>query len=123
MSRLPTATDPLASLRSLLGGDPHSPRAFPDTSRYAATETARHEAPDGRSIVYLRRRFVPSPERFAAVRVVAVKDTDRLDNLAAEHVGDPEQFWQLCDANGALRPKELEVEGRLVRITLPVDVP
>ena len=45
---------------------------------------------------------------------------DRLDNLAQRYIGDPEQFWRLCDANGAMRPDELtEVIGRRLRITLP----
>ena len=49
---------------------------------------------------------------------------DRLDNLAAKYFGDPELFWRLCDANGALRPDELiEIIGRRLRITLPLGVP
>jgi hypothetical protein len=45
---------------------------------------------------------------------------DRLDNLAARYLGDPEQFWRLCDANGAMRPDELvEVIGAVIKITLP----
>jgi len=43
-----------------------------------------------------------------------------LDNLAAKYLGDPEQFWRLCDANGAMRPDELvEVIGAVIKITLP----
>jgi hypothetical protein len=120
MSRLPTVTDPL---RALLGGDPHTPRAFPETSRYATTGTATLTDRDGRTVVYLKRRIVPSPSRFAELREVAVRQGDRLDNLAAQHLGDPELFWQLCDANGAMRPEELEALGRRLRITLPVDTP
>jgi nucleoid-associated protein YgaU len=45
---------------------------------------------------------------------------DRLDNLAARYLGDPEQFWKICDANNVLRPDELTEEiGRVVRIALP----
>ena len=44
---------------------------------------------------------------------------DRLDNVTAKYLGDPEQFWRLCDANGAMRPEELtETIGNRVRITL-----
>ena len=32
---------------------------------------------------------------------------DRLDNITAKYLGDPEQFWRMCDANGAMRPEEL----------------
>jgi hypothetical protein len=63
---------------------------------------------------------VPQPERFAALREHLVTEGDRLDNIAAQHLGDPELFWRLCDANRALRPDELTEEvGRRLRITLP----
>ena len=59
---------------------------------------------------------------------VEVPDTvvagDRLDNLAAHYIGDPEQFWRICDANNALRPHELTQRvGRRLRITLPEGIP
>lgn len=97
---------------------------FPPNSRYAGTPTARLELPDGRSAVYLRRRLVPRPERFALLREHTVVQGDRLDLLAARHLGDPELFWRICDANGAMRPDELtETIGRRLRITLPEGVP
>jgi hypothetical protein len=52
-----------------------------------------------------------------------VTQGDRLDNITHRYLGDPEQFWRLCDANGAMRPEELEVPGRRLRITLPDGVP
>ena len=49
---------------------------------------------------------------------------ERLDNIAAQYLGDPEQFWRICDANGAMRPDELtETVGRRLRITLPEGIP
>ena len=49
---------------------------------------------------------------------------ERLDHIAAKYLGDPEQFWRLCDANGAIRPNELlEPVGRRIRITLPENIP
>jgi hypothetical protein len=49
-----------------------------------------------------------------------VTQGDRLDNLAARYVGDPEQFWRICDANDVLRPEDLTEEaGRAIRIGLP----
>ena len=47
----------------------------------------------------------------------------RLDNLTNLYLGDPEQFWQLCDANNAKHPDELETIGRQIRITLPEGIP
>lgn len=97
---------------------------FPITSRYALTEVATWTAPGGRRIPYLRRRFVPSPDRFALLEEHLVVDGDRLDRLAAEYLGDPEAFWRICDANAAIRPDELtETAGRRLRITLPEGVP
>ena len=97
---------------------------FQPTSRYYGLETATWQAPGGQPIIYLRRRFVPSPERFALLQEHIVTDGERLDNIAASYLGDPEQFWRLCDANGALRPDELtERIGRRLRITLPEGIP
>lgn len=94
----------------------------PDTSRYSTVGTAKLETPEGKTIIFLGRRFVPQPEKFALLQEHTVIQGDRLDNVTAQHLGDPEQFWRLCDANRALRPDELmETEniGRRLRITLP----
>jgi len=97
---------------------------YPITSRYYAIEVVTLDAPDGRQVAYLRRRFVPPPERFELLAEHVVTEGERLDNIAARYVGDPEQFWRLCDANGAMRPEELtETIGRRIRITLPEGVP
>jgi len=116
--------DPTRALQALLQADGLSTNLFPPNSRYHGVDTATTAGPDGRTIAHLRRRFVPPPERFALLREHAVVQDDRLDRLAAEHLGDAELFWRLCDANGALRPDELlEVIGRRLRITLPEDIP
>jgi nucleoid-associated protein YgaU len=93
---------------------------FPPTSRYHLTETAQLQRADGQAIAYLRRRILPSPERFTVLTEHTVVQGDRLDNLTAQYLGDPEQFWRICDANTVLRPNELtETVGRRLRITLP----
>lgn len=110
-------------LQALLEG-PAKPSLFPPNSRYQGTDTATLAAPDGWTIVYLRRRFVPPPERFATLQEHTVQQGDRLDNLAAKYLGDPEVFWRLCDANTAIRPEELtETVGRILLITLPEGIP
>lgn len=49
-----------------------------------------------------------------------VTEGERLDNITARYLVDPEQFWRLCDANNAMRPDELtEVIGRRLMIPLP----
>lgn len=111
-------------LESLLAQGAASVPRFAPNSRYYATATATWITPDGRMIPYLRRRFVPAPERFATLREHLVVAGDRVDLLGASYLGDPELYWQLCDANGVLRPDELtEPVGRHVRITLPAGFP
>ena len=93
---------------------------FPFTSRYYAVETTTLDTADGRTIRYLRRRFVPPPERFALLEEHPVTQGERLDNITARYLADPEQFWRICDANPVLRPDELTARiGRRLRIPLP----
>ncbi|MEE9355173.1 MAG: LysM domain-containing protein [Methylococcaceae bacterium] len=98
--------------------------AFPPNSRYHGIETKTIASETGETLVYLKRRFVPSPENFALLQLHSVVQGDRLDNLAHKYLGDPEQFWRLCDANGAIRPRVLtETVGKALRITLPEGIP
>jgi hypothetical protein len=111
-------------LQMLTAALPLNATAFPATSRYHGIQTATLTAAEGRTIVYLRRRFVPAPGRFVVVQEHLVIGGDRLDNIAARYLGDPEQFWRLCDANGAIRPDALTgIAGRRLRITLPDGMP
>lgn len=114
-------TDPL---QLMLQGRTFSTPLFPATSRYYGVETATLTAPDGRTIIYLKRRFLPPPENFSLLQEHVVTEGERLDNITAHYLGDPEQFWQVCDANRAMRPDELtETIGRRLRITLPQGIP
>lgn len=97
---------------------------FPPTSRYHDIEIATLTTSDGRTIAYLRRRVVPPPERMALLREHTVRAGERLDQIAAVELGDPEQFWRIADANRAMAPEELTDDaGRRLRITLPPGVP
>ncbi len=97
---------------------------FPPTSRYHSIETATRVGPDGVESIHLRRRFLPDPARFAPLREHIVQQGDRLDNLTARYLGDPLQFWRVCDANNAMNPVDLTAEiGRRLRITMPEGVP
>jgi hypothetical protein len=96
---------------------------FTATSRYYGIDTSTLVLPQGKTIIYLRRRFVPPPERFQVLQEHTVVQGDRLDNLAAQYLGDPTLFWRLCDANRVMRPEELtENVGRKLRITLPAGI-
>jgi hypothetical protein len=97
---------------------------FPPESRYHGIASAQLTQADGTPLVYLRRRFLPQPEELAFLQQHAVIEGDRLDNLAAQYIGDPMQYWRICDANRTLRPGELtETVGRVLRITLPHGIP
>jgi hypothetical protein len=94
---------------------------FPVTSRYYNTETAQFLTADDRHIIYLRRRFLPPVPTQAVLAEHVVTQGERLDNITARYLGDPEQFWRLCDANNAMRPAELTDEiGRHLRMPLSV---
>jgi len=110
------------SLQSLLQFTGLKAAPFPPNSRYNGTDTATLDA-GGETIVYLRRRFVPSPDQLTPIQEHTVRQGERLDNLAAQFLGDPELFWRLCDANGAMRPEDLEAPGITLRITLPEGLP
>ena len=97
---------------------------FPITSRYYGIPTTTLLAPDGRSIVYLTRRFLPDPSRFALLQYYTVTEGERPDNVAARFLSFPDGAWRIADANGVMRPEELtKPVGRQVRITLPEGIP
>jgi hypothetical protein len=97
---------------------------FAANSRYAGVETATWTRTDGLTVRYVKRRFIPAPDNFATLQEHRVEENDRLDNIAAKHFSDPELYWRLCDANGAMNPAELTTEsGRRLRIALPAGVP
>lgn len=94
---------------------------FEPTSRYEVLETVRHTDSRGRTVAYKRRRFLPQGADLATLAEVTVTPGDRLDNLTARSLGDPEQFWQICDANDAMHPAGLTEEpGRRLRVPVPV---
>ncbi len=94
--------------------------SFPPTSRYYNVKSASLVTADGTMLVYLRRRFVPGSDRFTVLQQHRVASGERLDQLAATYLGDPEQYWRLCDANDAVRPDELtETLDRRIDIALP----
>jgi hypothetical protein len=97
---------------------------FPPNSRYHGIGTAVLTIPEGRPVVYVQRRLIPPPESFALLQEHTVSEGERVDNLAAQYLGDPELYWRLCDANVVRRPEDLTSEpGSRIRITLPAGIP
>lgn len=115
------------------------------TSRYDPTRTKQLTTPDGQTIVYLQRRLLPRPENFAVLRVRTIEQDasqrgtaeavdpaigpspkqhgTRLDVIAWQEFQDPELYWLICDANGAMRPDDLEIVQTRLRIPMPAGIP
>ena len=72
---------------------------FAPGSRYHGLPVKEHTLPDGRIVPYVARRFIPPPERFALLALHTVMEGDRIDNLAAQYLGDATQYWRIADAN------------------------
>ncbi|WP_088888983.1 hypothetical protein [Leptolyngbya ohadii] len=93
---------------------------FNETSRYHSLETEQIPTADGRSIAYVRRRFLPPPAQLATLMERTATSADRLDLITAETLGDPEQFWRICDANSTMNPAELLADPiQTIRIPAP----
>lgn len=116
-----TPTDPV---QAMLAQASLQRNLFTSTSRYYGMETETLTTADGTTIIYLKRRFLPSPDGFQLLQLHTVMQGERLDNTAAKFLGDPELFWRIADANGAMRPEDLvQSVGRKLRITLPQGIP
>jgi hypothetical protein len=90
------------------------------TSRYAGLQVRVLEAADSAPTPYLSRRFVPAATSLPLLQEVAVAQDDRLDLITARTLGDPEQFWRICDANDAMNPTALLAPvGRRLRVPVP----
>lgn len=97
---------------------------FTPTSRYSGSETAEWTKVNGQKVLFVKRRFIPKPENFATLQEHLIEENDRVDNLAAHYFSDPQLYWRLCDANGAMNPDDLTAaSGRSIRITLPEGIP
>ena len=93
---------------------------FETTSRYAPLPTATHTDALGRTQTYVCRRFLPQGEQQPLLVEVTVTEGDRLDLIATRTLGDPLQFWRICDANDAMNPYDLTDEpGRVLRVSVP----
>lgn len=112
--------DPFQALQALLQPGSLQQTLFPPNSRYHGIATTTLQTAGGKTVVYIVRRFLPAPDDLTLLQEHVVTDGERLDRIAAQYIGDPEQFWRICDANGAMRPDELtETVSRRLRITMP----
>jgi hypothetical protein len=112
-------------LQELLAAGVVPTTSFPPTSRYSAVPVDAWDPGGGRSPVpFLGRRLCPRAEHFALLYEVRIAERDRRDLLGHRHLGDPELWWRLADANGIVDPRDLtDPIGRRIRVTLPEGVP
>jgi hypothetical protein len=96
---------------------------FDPASRYYPLPNGTVEAtqPDGttESVVYTRRRFLPLPQGMSTLLQYTVREGDRLDNITASTLGDPLQFWRVCDGNLTFHPDDLVVVGQVITVAIP----
>lgn len=93
---------------------------FDHTSRYYHLDNKIYETPDGHQIAYKARRFLPQGGRLPLLSEAMVRVDERLDLVSARALGDPLQFWQICDANNTMDPFDLVDEpGRMLRVPVP----
>lgn len=93
---------------------------FTENSRYKHLGTNTHVDTNGKVITYARRRFLRRGASMPLLVEVTITEGDRLDLITAQALGDPEQYWRVCDANDTMNPTSMTNEvGRRVRIPIP----
>jgi hypothetical protein len=92
---------------------------FDSNSRYNECGDTYINTKDGNIIRYKKRRFIMNDnENKITVKEFFIITGDRIDLLSSKYLGDPEQFWRLCDMNKIMHPLELTQHiGKVVRIT------
>ena len=94
--------------------------SFTPNSRYADIPIRIYRQPDGRAVPYVSRRFSPQGSTLPLLQETATVEGDRLDLIATRTIGDPEQYWRICDANDAMNPVDLILPvGRRLRVPVP----
>ena len=92
---------------------------FDHTSRYAKLPILQIER-DGRVVKYVSRRFRPAPSELPTLVEVRLTDGTRLDSIAATTLGQPELYWQICDANHDLNPFDLMNRiAQVIKVPMP----
>jgi hypothetical protein len=95
---------------------------YEPNSRYYGVDTAQLTVLDvngeTRTIAYSRRRGIPDYIDQPVLAEHQVAEGERLDVITARYAGDPQRFWMLCDANTVVTPAEMEIVGRIIRISM-----
>ncbi len=93
---------------------------FEPTSRYFSIETCTLTTRNSQIVVFKGRRFLPQGKNLPLLVEAPVLQGDRLDLITARTLGDPEQYWRICDANDCMNPEDLTSEsGHTLRVPIP----
>ena len=92
---------------------------YKPNSRYAGIATRVYTAPDGREIAYSERRTPPRPETLRIHSIYRHTRDIRIDAVATQYFGDPEQYWRICDANLVFWPPDAVAEP-LTELLIPL---
>lgn len=90
---------------------------FDRLSRYVKPPLTPYKAIDWRGRDVFALPMIEPPGRIAVGRHVK-KQNQRLDQLAAAYLNDPNGFWRLAEVNGSVLPDAL-AESQLVEVPAP----
>lgn len=87
-----------------------------DPNRYEdGGEVLRIRGGREKGIVYYPRRILPPGGTRPLLTEHTVQQGDRLDLIANQYYGDPLLYWEIADANNAMKPEDLlRVGNRLL---------
>lgn len=96
---------------------------FALNSRYRTVPLRSRVAEDGSVETFVGRRVIPEVDRYKPLTQHRLSGVERIDRIAADHFGDPELYWRICDANGDQDPAEAaSPDGRVLVIPMPLEV-
>jgi nucleoid-associated protein YgaU len=110
-------------LNALIAASALPETSYGTSSRYYGLRVLEYQAPDGRVIRYVKRRFIPQSSAFPKLVSHSVQQGDRIDTIAARYLGDPLFYWRIADANLTVRPDEVLIDGKSIKIPLPATTP
>jgi hypothetical protein len=85
------------------------------SSRYSNCRILTYKNNSDHDILYRERRFVPKlqPLDFGQI---TIEPYERLDNVSARVIGDPLQYWRICDNTIIYSPLELTNKSEIVNV-------
>ncbi len=85
-------------------------------SRYFQLDNLTYVNEDGYEVKYKSRRILPQSSAIPSLVQVQVERGQRLDQISASTLGNPEFYWKLGDGNNAFSLVDLEKPKTVLRI-------